>query len=97
MPIKKMSIFLLLLLLAACGAPAAELSDPPTATNLPPATQIPTDLPPLAEAETATPEPATLVIEPLPTSRGDVLVATDPTLLNFQSGRPQLVEFFRFT
>ncbi len=97
MPIKKMSIFLLLFLLAACGAPAVEISDPPTATSLPPATQIPTDLPPLAEAATATPELVAPIIEPLPTSRGDALVATDPALLNFQSGRPQLVEFFRFT
>jgi hypothetical protein len=97
MPFKMMLVFLLLFLLAACGAPAAELPAPVTATNLPPATQVQAEAPPQPEAATPTPEPVAQIIEPSPTSRGDALVATDPALLNFQTGRPQLVEFFRFT
>jgi hypothetical protein len=32
-----------------------------------------------------------------PTSRGDQLVATDPSSVNLSAGIPTLVEFFRFT
>ena len=36
-------------------------------------------------------------IQPVATSRGDALEATDPATVNLASGQLQLVEFFRFT
>ena len=98
MPAKTGFIFLMLFLLTACAAPVADL--PPTvasATN-PPVAQ-PETQPEASAEETAAPEAtvAQAMPAPEPTSRGDALVATDPALLNLENGRPQLVEFFRFT
>jgi hypothetical protein len=94
-------VLALAFLLAAC-APSAVSQ--PAVPPLPSATT--TNVPP-AESASATPEEGTvaestpLAAAPLPqavpTSRGDSLVATDPALVNFNTGRPVLVEFFRFT
>lgn len=83
-------------LLGAC-APAAQPTQPPppTATSAPDAaTAVPAATEAAVEAE-----PTEAAVEPLPvpTSRGDGLVASDPTQVNLKSGRPVLVEFFRFT
>jgi len=95
MPVKTIPILLLLFLLTACGAPAAEIPPPASA-----ATNLPEDLPESVAANPET-EPEVQVADAMPQSepvyRGEDLVATDPSLLNFESGRPQLVEFFRFT
>jgi hypothetical protein len=96
-------ILLLLFLLAACGAPTAELPPPVPATTNPPAAQPEAESQPQVAASIpepdSEPEPGAPEAAPLPemTYRGDDLVATDPALINFESGRPQLVEFFRFT
>ena len=36
-------------------------------------------------------------VQPVPTSRGPKLEATDPATVSLASGQIQLVEFFRFT
>jgi len=94
---RKPTIFLALilsLLLAACSAPV----EPPAATPLPPES---------VEAAVATPkaEPAspaataTEAAQPAPqaTSRGESLVASDPSSVQVGNGSPVLLEFFRFT
>jgi hypothetical protein len=49
----------------------------------------------------ATPTPRVPAVEPTPpavaTSRGDGLVASNPAEVKLASGRPALIEFFRFT
>ena len=49
----------------------------------------------------ATPEVVALTespaVQPVATSRGDNLEATDPSTVSLASGQLQLVEFFRFT
>jgi hypothetical protein len=97
MPAKTIPIFLLLFLIAACGAPATELPPPAPAATNPPTVQSEA----VAPTTESDPEPETQAAEatsqPELVYRGDALVATEPALLNFESGRPQLVEFFRFT
>lgn len=82
---------LLVFLVAACAAPQQ-------------ASPLPTEA--ASEAPTVvveTPQPESTVVEAqqqpqaVPTSRGDALVASDPAQVNLASGRPVLVEFFRFT
>ncbi len=90
------STLVLAFLLAACAAP--QITSQPSASSAtdPTATQ-PEALP----AETETPLPESVAVESapqaVPTSRGDALVASDPSQLNLASGGPVLVEFFRFT
>jgi hypothetical protein len=74
--------------LAAC-APAPSPVDPVQAAD-PPATEA---VPPTANP-TATTESAPI---PVATSRGSQLVASDPAGVVLGTGRPALVEFFRFT
>ncbi len=78
---------LLAAFLAACGPP-----DPPADTG-----QVSDPLPPAAATATL---PAA-GSDPTPTlaatSRGSQLVASDPAGIVLGSGRPALVEFFRFT
>lgn len=90
-------LVLLGIMLAAC-APAAESPDPP-ATNLPPestATSIPlpaTEPTAVNNADVPTPVPVPQV---LVTPRGDALEATDPRTVTIGNGQPVLVEFFAF-
>lgn len=84
-------------LLTACAAPQSDLpAQLPTPTAAPVA---PADVEPAAATEAPQPEPVEGQEQPqaIPTSRGDALVASDPAQVNLQSGRPVLVEFFRFT
>ena len=62
-----------------------------------------------APTEASAPQPTTAVeatatapiqdseVQPVPTSRGPNLEATDPATVSLASGQLQLVEFFRFT
>ncbi len=82
--------------LAAC-APAAPppiaLTEPPSAaTALPPGVQTET---PGAAVETLQSPTSTPIF--VVTPRGDQLEATDPSQVNLASGKPVLMEFFRFT
>lgn len=90
-------LFLITFLLGAC-APAAQQLPPPdsTATSAP---EAPTAAPAATEAPADEAEPTEAAVEPLPvpTSRGDGLVASDPAQVNLDSGRLVLIEFFRFT
>ncbi len=84
-------------LLMACAAPQSDLpAQLPTPTAAPVA---PADVEPAAATVAPQPEPADGQEQPqaIPTSRGDALVASDPAQVDLQSGRPVLVEFFRFT
>jgi hypothetical protein len=89
----------LFLFLAACAAPQA------APTPLAPSARAVSPLLELAETqpEVATemaPTEATAVEaepQPVPTSRGNALAASDPAQVNLNAGRPALVEFFRFT
>jgi hypothetical protein len=58
-----------------------------------PATLRPTSPP----TETAAAPIPTIEVQPIATSRGPDLEATDPTTVSLASGNLQLVEFFRFT
>jgi len=75
-------------------APAAPMTEEPQA--------LPTTVPTMTEAlvmETEIPptEAPTDVPQPVATSRGPDLEATDPSTVRLDSGELQLVEFFRFT
>jgi hypothetical protein len=97
MPAKTIPIFLLLFLLAACGAPATELPTLVPTAIIQPAAQ-PEAVAPTTESDPESEaQAAEATSQPELVYRGDALVATEPALLNFESGRPQLVEFFRFT
>lgn len=84
-------ILLLALMLGAC----APIAPPPPQPTLPPAATLPAT----AESSPQPGLPATAESTPQPqaTSRGDQLVASDPASVNLTSGKPALVEFFRFT
>jgi hypothetical protein len=100
---RKTILYLLFLtaLLVACGPaaqdvpPAAQPDFDATATSAPEAATAA----PAATETAAGAEPTEAATEPLPvpTSRGDGLVASDPAQVNLNSGRLVLVEFFRFT
>ena len=52
---------------------------------------------PAITAQTAVPLQSGTDPQPVATSRGPDLIATDPTTVSLASGGLQLVEFFRFT
>lgn len=92
-----LTVGLWIALLAVSCAPAA-----PTETAVEPAS------PAAQSSATATAVPATEAsveqlptevpaVQPIATSRGPNLHATDPSTVNLASGQLQLVEFFRFT
>lgn len=71
-----------------------------------PATAPAPALPAATKSQSQGVESAPSVITPAPaaseptaavTPRGNALEATEPSTVNLASGRPQLVEFFRFT
>ena len=86
----------------AC-APAATVTTVPTEASvpevpLPTATLQPTLVQPtIASAETIAAPTQAVEDQPIATSRGPDLEATDPTTVALASGGLQLVEFFRFT
>jgi hypothetical protein len=99
------SLIVLTVFLAACApAESTATSAAPTAVEpsvAPSPTPLvnPTASADLAPTDTVDVLSATPSIEaqPVATSRGPNLEATDPTTVNFASGGLQLVEFFRFT
>ena len=98
---------LVAILLAACTPSATppppteavmdEAPASPTAEVAPPTEAVPPPTEEVAEAvEIPTEEPPAEEPLPMPTSRGDSLVATNPATVNLASGEPQLIEFFAF-
>jgi len=83
------SLSLVAVLLAACTSSAALTEAEVTQQSLP------VTLTALIEP-TATQSPVA-VVEPVATSRGPNLEATDPSTVSLASGQIQFVEFFRFT
>ena len=99
-----LSLIMSAVLLAACSASTSTVSPPhPTAveSSLIPvstATIKPTevvDVTPTDELDISSPTPS-VEAQPIATSRGPNLEATDPTTVNMASGGLQLVEFFEF-
>jgi len=88
---------LIAVLLTASCAPAPVA---PSVDTAPPAS-APTEA--SALQPTAAVEPTVAIptqpaeVQPVPTSRGPNLEATDPATVSLASGQLQLVEFFRFT
>jgi hypothetical protein len=82
-------------MVTSCSAPAA-----PTVDSVPQAS-VSTEASasqPAATAEPMTSAPSQPAeVQPVPTSRGPNLEATDPSTVSLASGQLQLVEFFRFT
>ena len=87
---------------SAC-APAVTVTNVPTEASvpqvlLPTATLQPTLVQPtIASAETIAAPTQPVEVQPVATSRGPDLEATDPMTVALASGSLQLVEFFRFT
>jgi hypothetical protein len=99
-----LAISLLTVLLLASCAPAD--APAPAATNVPPQPTVTATLEPPAPAEeeafpatveAAPTEVPTEIPQPVATSRGPDLEATDPATVSLAAGELQLVEFFRFT
>ena len=96
---------LTVLLLVSCApveSPAPALTEATAAPMTEEPQALPTAVPTLTEAlvmETEIPptEAPTDIPQPVATSRGPDLEATDPTSVRLDSGELQLVEFFRFT
>jgi hypothetical protein len=84
------------LLITSCApAPAAPVVDSAPPVSAPTEASAPQ---PEATAEPAEPAPTQAAeVQPIPTSRGPKLEATDPATVSLASGQLQLVEFFRFT
>jgi len=106
----RMSLILLAVFVASC-APASATEPPVLAPVESSATPIPPSEPTFGTDSESTPSvdlTATYTLEllsatppvdaqPIATSRGPNLEATDPTTVNLSSGQIQFVEFFRFT
>lgn len=89
-PTRLLLLGVLASVLAACAPAAISAQDEPAVIK--PVQNT------VAPPQQATEAPlATNVPLAAPTSRGDQLVATDPASVNLASGKPALVEFFRFT
>ncbi|MBL8050779.1 MAG: hypothetical protein JNM46_06110 [Anaerolineales bacterium] len=89
-----LTVSLLLILLAVSCAPATvtESASPVDSAS---ATEA---IVPTSEAVTQSAVSTEVpVVQPVATSRGPDLHATDPTTVSLASGQLQLVEFFRFT
>ena len=83
---------LFLILLASACAPSAS-TEAPVAQNASPS---PVAAQPTVVDPTAT-QPPVIEDQPVATSRGDALEATDPSTVSLASGGLHFVEFFRFT
>ncbi|MCQ3936634.1 MAG: hypothetical protein DPW18_06260 [Chloroflexi bacterium] len=87
---------LVAVILTASCAPAAVTEPPAAAATIPVEQSTSTAAPtPLTESTAAVTDAPT--IQPIATSRGPSLEATDPSTVSLASGQLQLVEFFRFT
>lgn len=85
-------------LLASACAPVVSPVEPPTPPSVPTVPPQPPTPTLAAATEIALPSEApTQTPQPVATSRGPDLEATDPTTVRLDSGGLQLVEFFRFT
>jgi hypothetical protein len=74
------------------AAPAVDSATPASAPTEASAPQPTATAEPTAAAPTQAAE-----VQPVPTSRGPKLEATDPATVSLASGQLQLVKFFRFT
>jgi hypothetical protein len=85
------TLALVTLVLAACG--------PATFSETPPIAETPQPIPATEPVVSVTDAPIPSEVQPQPvvTPRGRALVATDPAMVNLESGTPMLLEFFRFT
>ena len=96
------SLVLLAVILTAC-APATSTTVPvveePSATVISIPTAEASATPSIAATDTLVPSSPTPSsdLQPVATSRGPNLEASDPATVNLASGGLQLVEFFRFT
>jgi hypothetical protein len=83
------------LTVVSCSAPAAPAVDSAPQASAPTEASAPQ---PEATAEPMVAAPTQAAeVQPVPTSRGPNLEATDPATVSLASGQLQLVEFFRFT
>ncbi len=82
-------------LMSAC-VPSPTLQGSNTAALEPPEITKPSPIP-AATLLATTEEVSTLLLQPIATSRGPELEATDPATVHLASGAFQLIEFFRFT
>jgi len=79
---------LLIALVAVACAPAAPVAPAPATEAIVPTNEAPTSIVITEEVP---------VVQPVATSRGADLHATDPTTVSLASGQLQFVEFFRYT
>lgn len=90
-----LTLSLVAVLLVVSCSPTSPTQDtvvfPPTVSDIAPA-QVTESTVPSVEAATQIP-----AVQPIATSRGPDLHATDPSTVLLASGQLQLVEFFRFT
>ena len=91
-----LTFILFAVLLASACAPALT-SSPATDAPALPSEVIVTSEDTVTSAPEATLAPTEAAVQPVATSRGPNLEATDPTTVKLASGQLQLVEFFRFT
>ena len=85
-------------ILSAC-TPPTPASLPAEVTSVPEPVVpdvMPSEVSEAAPVELAETEPPSEEVLAVATSRGNGLVATDPTTINLSSGQPQLIEFFAF-
>lgn len=90
--------FGLVAVLAASSCAPTQTAPPvhQTIESVPTSTAAPADTPFALETTIASPTQP-MEVQPVATSRGPNLEATDPTTVSLASGQLQLVEFFRFT
>ena len=88
---------LVAVILAACSsAPATQPSGAPPVAEVPSATPVVSVVGGATQPPVAI-EPPSQAVQPVATSRGPNLEATDPNTVTLASGGYQFVEFFRFT
>ncbi len=84
------------LLTSSCApTPAAPIVDTAPQASAP--TEASAPQPTAASEPTVSAPTQAAEVQPVPTSRGPKLEATDPATVSLASGQLQLVEFFRFT
>jgi hypothetical protein len=91
------TLILVTVLLTSSCASATEASTAVPGMETPSSTAVATVSPSVPRATTEAAAEPTQGIQPLATSRGPELHATDPSTVNLAAGQLQVVEFFRFT